>query len=297
MKPQDVAIIGAGPAGIAAAIQLLRGGVRPILFDAGLPGGLLWDAHRVENYPGFARGISGPRLARRMVRHLRAAGGAVTPERVESLAVDETFAIRTGRTTHAARIVLLATGTRPQSPQGMDIADDARGAVYRSARPLARSRNRRIAIVGGGDAAFDYALNLARRNQVMLLLRGEAARCLPLLERRAAVHPRIRIVTDCRLSSVERVARGVRMTPAPGTSLGTCEADAVVLAVGREPDLELLAPWRAGTREELVAAGRLFLIGDVAEGRFRQTSIAVCDGVRAAMEICERQGESRNEDR
>ena len=66
-----VAVIGAGPAGIACAVQLKRAGIIPMVFEQGRIGGLLNNAYRVENYPGFPEGISGPSLVRKFKKQMQ----------------------------------------------------------------------------------------------------------------------------------------------------------------------------------------------------------------------------------
>ena len=71
MKTPKIAVIGAGPAGIATSIQLKRFGYKPRLFEKDIAGGLLWNANLIENYPGFPNGISGPDLIDLMVMQLK----------------------------------------------------------------------------------------------------------------------------------------------------------------------------------------------------------------------------------
>src|SRR4030067_823709 len=80
MEAEQVIIIGAGPAGLATAIQLKRYGVTPLLFERAQAGGLLWNANLVENYPGFPSGISGPDLVGLFVRQAQHLSIDVTRE-------------------------------------------------------------------------------------------------------------------------------------------------------------------------------------------------------------------------
>ncbi|MFC2079575.1 NAD(P)/FAD-dependent oxidoreductase, partial [Candidatus Bipolaricaulota bacterium] len=154
MIERDVAIIGAGPAGIAAAIQLLRSGIEPLLLDSGTPGGLLWNAHRVDNYPGFPAGISGPRLIRRFLRQLQKTGGTVVKHRVTNLSIEDHFILQTDTDLFGAKTVIVASGTSPCPVESIDISADCQDLVFRDVWPLRGGNGRRIAIVGGGDAAF-----------------------------------------------------------------------------------------------------------------------------------------------
>ena len=85
----NVAIIGAGPAGLSTAIQLKRYKIDPLLFEKNLVGGLLRNAHLVENYPGFTNGIVGIELAKHFLRHLYKTGVKVNYEEVKEVDYDE----------------------------------------------------------------------------------------------------------------------------------------------------------------------------------------------------------------
>ena len=120
---------------------------------------------------------------------------------------------------------------------------------------------------------------------MIIVQRGEHARCLPLLLDRVADHPRIRIIPEHHLVSVQ--AHGARLRLALGSDLGvdTLAVDRVVIAIGRIPDLDILSRSIREQEESLAATGRLFIVGDAVRGICRQASIAVGDGVLAAMRI------------
>jgi thioredoxin reductase (NADPH) len=191
MPVLEVAIIGAGPAGAAAAVQLRRQGIAFRIWERDEVGGLLRNAHLVENYPGFPRGISGPDLARLIGKQLDRL--AVRVEFQEVLKLDYVrglFSIRTRAGGASSRICIVATGTKPLRLPETLVGRDVRDRVFYEIAPLAGVSGKKIAVVGAGDAAFDYALSLARRNEVVILNRGRETKCLPLLEARVKVHPR-----------------------------------------------------------------------------------------------------------
>jgi len=287
--PTEAVIIGAGPAGIAAAIQLKRVGLSALVFEKAAPGGLLRNANRVENYPGFPDGISGPALVKRMTQHLRRLDVEIVAEQVTSLDYrDQLFTLETARRQVHAPYVIVASGTQPRQPGSPVIPPEAQAHVFYEVFPLRRARGRRIAIVGAGDAAFDYALNLSRANQVVLLNRGNAVKCLPLLQARARLSPRITYRDNSPLLRIERNPNGgLSLTCRRENGEETIFADDLIFAIGRLPQLDFLSNGLRGAAEQLAAEQRLFLVGDVANGLYRQAAIAAGDGLRAAMTLCQ----------
>lgn len=281
-------IIGAGPAGIAAAIQLKRYGLEPLLLEKARVGGLLWNANWVENYPGFPNGVTGPKLIALMEKQMQRLGVKVT--RGEALRVDcegDGFVVETRETTYKINVVVVATGTKPH-PIPNVVAENAHDRVFSEVRPLLEAREKRIVVVGAGDAAFDYALNLSKmRNSVNILNRGGAVKCLQLLFERAARDPNITCrarMSVRRVEADETAGRLKVQCEAEGMN-ESLEADYVLFAVGREPNLDFLSEDVRRRERELVEAGRLYFVGDVKNGLFRQTAIAAGDGLRAAIQI------------
>jgi len=285
MQLCDVAIIGCGPAGLSAAIQLRRLGERPLVFEATRVGGLLVNAHLVENYPGFPKGISGPALASRMEEHLRNHEPDILLEEVTRLDRDEGFHISTRKRDVRARIVLLASGTKSRMPENLIIADEVPDRVFSEVNPIRDVQDKHIVIVGSGDAAFDYAINLSGKNKVSIVNRGHETKCLPVLRDRAAGIGSIEYhgeTTPAHLEQLENDSIGIRCNTPRGSI--TVNADIVLFAVGREPGLDFVTGRLAARIEGLKHEGLLHSIGDVGRGMMRQTAIAAGDGLRAAME-------------
>ncbi|MBN2148815.1 MAG: NAD(P)/FAD-dependent oxidoreductase [Anaerolineales bacterium] len=286
----DVAIIGAGPAGIAAAVQLQRYGMHFVLLERSEAGGLLRNANLVENYPGFPQGISGPDLVQRMVAHLQQVDVQLTLAEVESMTHEEgVFHLSTNAGEVQSCVLVVASGTKPHPFTDMDVPNSLRAQVLYEVHSIAHVSGKYIAIVGAGDAAFDYSLNLAQRNQVIILNRGEKTRCLPMLFERALQVQHLAYHTNTRLVGVVEHTEGRMLldciTPNGRVQM---EADILVGALGREPQLDFISPEFRAVAQGLETQGLLYWIGDVQNGRYRQTSIAVGDGVRAAMRIYHR---------
>jgi thioredoxin reductase (NADPH) len=283
-----LAIIGAGPAGIAAAVQLQRAGIGFRLYEHGPIGGLLNEAQWVENFPGIAVGLAGRDLALLLKRQLRTAKIAVEHAGVLRLAFrDNAFVVQTAQGTCRAARVLLACGTTPLAVGPPLAPERLRGRLFASVLPLRRVSGETIVVIGGGDAAFDYALNLAAKNQVHVLVRSTPARALPLLLERCRHHRRIVIHEQCRLTDVLNRKKGTIVLKVALAAGGNREivCQRILTAIGRAPALDFLDPDLRASLSGRVREKRIFLAGDVSSGRFRQAAIAAGDGLRAAMMI------------
>ncbi len=282
MKIEDVIIIGAGPAGITAAIQLKRYGLMPILLEKERVGGLLWNANLVENYPGFPNGIPGPKLVAVFKKQLQRIGVKVTHDDIVDLDFDgESFHLESGRTSYRARYVIAASGTKAR-PVPLTYSPEARNKIYSEVYPLLDVHDKQFVIIGAGDAAFDYALNLAKRNVVTILNRGVEVKCMPLLREQTRKLVAVEYYDSTTVSRIEtsETAERLRVWCKKGGMMLEYPADYVVFAIGREPCLDFLSSRIRQKRPE-----RLHFVGDVANDLFRQTAIACGDGLRAAMKI------------
>lgn len=287
MKIEDVIIIGAGPAGIAAAIQLRRQGIDPIVFEKGMIGGLLRNANLVENYPGFPGGIPGDDLVELFQKQLEEHAIRMRSEEVTLLDFkDDHYVVETTEGRYNSRIALIASGTKPRPFEDVEITGDIRPLVHYEIYPILQEKGKRIVIVGAGDAAFDYALNLQRHNKIVILNRGETVRCLPLLWERAAGSDSISYHTNTAISDIRQDSDGsLRIDCMAGNEAVSFEADCLVFAIGRDPQLDFVSDEIRMNLDKFEERGNLYCLGDVKSGMFRQTAIAVGDSILAAMKI------------
>ena len=287
----DVVIVGAGPAGIAAAIQLKRSGVDFVLFEKKQIGGLLLNAHLVENYPGFPQGISGPDLVwnfNQQLEHWEIPHSSESVDRVEYQGIS--FHVTAGGRELTSRFLVIASGTVAQRLPASMLKGDVEGQVFYEVLPIRNICGQHVGIVGAGDAAFDYGLQLAEHNRVTMLCRDAAPCCLPLLAKRAEEAESFNLRLHSRLQIVEKIGKGLLLhVAAQGEPQGqVLEVDYLLAAVGRTPSLGFLGPSLENNLEKLSRDGHLCFAGDVKNDLYRQTAICVGDGIRVAMQINER---------
>jgi thioredoxin reductase (NADPH) len=285
METEKTIIIGAGPAGIAAAIQLRRQGINPVIFEKSEIGGLLRNADLVENYPGFPGGISGGHLVSLFKKQLRAQLLEVVFEEVTSLDFkDGMFIVETPERVCHSRTVMVASGTKARKFTDFEIPENVKARVFYEVYPVLEATGKKVVIVGAGDAAFDYALNLGKRNEVVILNRGESVRCLPLLSERVKKSGGIGYCKRTKIVNItDDSSEGLLLECTSPEKTSILGADYLIFAIGRHPQLDFLSERLKGEIQKLESRGLLYFVGDVRNRTYRQTAIAIGEGIMAAM--------------
>ncbi len=277
----DVAIIGAGPAGVAASIFLKRADFDIILFEKNMVGGLLHNANLVENYPGFPRGVKGYELCNLMNAQLSRWNIRPTKEEVNKINFEnDGFVLTTKNSQDKFRCVILATGTMPKK-LGLsgEVKLFGKSVFYEVKDLLPRIKpGDSCIVIGGSDAAFDYSLNLFEKQaSVEVFYRSKKPKCLPLLLERVKKCSNINLHPSSIPLEIVYKNEKAEVSFKPNNK---SEADFVLIACGREPNEELLSD---GFKEKNISG--FYIAGDVKTGKFRQTGIAVGEGIHAAMRI------------
>ncbi|MBN1329983.1 MAG: NAD(P)/FAD-dependent oxidoreductase [Candidatus Heimdallarchaeota archaeon] len=283
-KECQVAIIGAGPAGSTAAIQLKRAGIEVILFEEKKIGGLAINANLLENYLGFPQGIEGEKFVKLLEEQLDANVIEVFMEKIQEIKFEsEKFIISSEKTQCLSDYLIVATGTEPiiYNIEGSELLAANNLLFYEPQDiPKVKFTKQNIAIIGGGDAAFDYALNLVQKNnKIVIIHRNENFKCLQLLYHRVFNVKDILLKPSLTIEKFElKENNKIEIIFSNKSSL---IVDLVMVAIGRKPKNKLIN----NMPEDLLKNPRLYQIGDLVNKHYRQIAIASSDGLKCAMDI------------
>jgi thioredoxin reductase (NADPH) len=306
-KVYDVAIVGAGPAGLATAVYAGSEGLSTIVLDSRAFGGQAGASARIENYFGFPTGISGLALtARAFNQALKFGVDMAIPDEVTDLAcLGDGFRIGLANDEHIrARAIVVASGAKYRRLGVANVTDFEGSAVHYWASPLEAKlcSGQEVALVGAGNSAGQGVIYLASRvAKVWLVVRGKSLEdtMSSYLVERIAAQPNIEVLTETEIVALEGAAgdlEAVRWRHRPTGQETTRPMRHVFLFIGAEPNTGWLA--RSGVRldgkgfvctDETYDGGRLpmetshrgiFAVGDVRAGSVKRVAAAVGEGAQ-----------------
>ena len=292
----DTIIIGAGPAGMTAALYAARSNLKVALIEGGLPGGQMNNTSDIENYPGYAN-ISGPELAEKMFEPLENLGvehlyGLV--ENIEDhgdvkkvITDDEEFETRT---------VIVATGSKHRLlgvPGEEEL--NSRGVSYCALCDGAFFRDQDLLVVGGGDSAVEEAIFLTQfAKSVTIVHRRDELRAQKVLQDRAFANEKIKFIWDSVVKEIKGESR-VESVVIENVKTGQVTEQAfggVFIYVGLDPVSDFVqelqirdqAGWIVTDDHMKTSVAGVFAVGDVRQKDLRQVTTAVGDGAIAGQE-------------
>ena len=297
----DVAIVGAGPAGLAAGVYAARAGLSTTLFEALMVGGQLTSIDHLENYPGFAQGVNGFEIAFAMREQAERFGAVIVSEQVEALqpTVDEgnnpIFVLKTPAGEYQAKAVILAMGAKPRQLPIAGIEElVGRGVSYCATCDGSFFRDKTAVIVGGGDTACADAVYLSRIvKEVHLVHRRDELRASAWYAHQLDALENVTIHWNSRVVEVEErdgKLGAVTLENVLDNSKEQLATDALFIAVGTQPDTAWLSDvveldpsgYVVTYKEGATSTVGIFAAGDTRTTPLRQVVTAVSDGALAA---------------
>ena len=293
----DTIIIGAGPAGMTAALYAARSNLKVALLERGIPGGQMNNTADIENYPGYAN-ISGPELAEKMFEPLENLGVEHLFGLVEKIEDRGDFKeIVTEDERFEAKTVIIASGANHRH-LGVPGEEDynSRGVSYCAVCDGAFFRDEDLLVVGGGDSAVEEAIFLTRfAKSVTIVHRRDELRAQKVLQDRAFANEKIRFVWDSvveRIHGDERKVTGVTFKNVKTGETSQADFGGIFIYVGLDPVSEFAADlgitdeagWILTDHQMKTSVAGIYAVGDVRQKDLRQITTAVGDGAIASQE-------------
>ena len=293
----DTIIIGAGPAGITAALYAARSNLKVALIERGIPGGQMNNTSDIENYPGYTN-ISGPELAEKMFEPLENLGVEHLFGAVEKIEQQGTIKkVYTEDDVFESKTLIIATGAfhRHLGVPGEEELN-SRGVSDCAVCDGALFRDEDLLVVGGGDSAVEEAVFLTRfAKTVTIIHRRNELRAQKLLQDRAFANEKIHFIWD---SVVQEIKGDNRVQSVVVENVKTGEVSehefgGVFIYVGLDPVSEFVkdlgitneSGWIVTDHHMKTAISGIYAIGDVREKDLRQVTTAVGDGAIAGQEV------------
>lgn len=294
-KIYDVVIIGAGPAGMTAAVYTSRANLSTLMIERGIPGGQMANTEEVENYPGYDH-ILGPELSTKMFEHAKKFGAEYAYGDVAEIVDAEQYkVIQCGGKQYKTRAIIIATGAEYKKmgvPGEKELG--GRGVSYCAVCDGAFFKQKTLLVIGGGDSAVEEGVYLTRfADKVTIVHRRDKLRAQKILQDRAFANEKIDFIWNATVKEIHEVNGKVGKVTLVSTVDGTeseVQADGVFVYIGMVP---LTKPFESlgilnesgyvvtNEKMETTVPG-IFAAGDVRDKMLRQIVTATGDGSIAA---------------
>lgn len=292
----DTIVIGAGPAGLAAALYTSRGNLNTLILEKGPTGGQISLTDAVENYPGFPEPESGSELAERLQKQAEKFGAVLKNATVTEIRPEgKLFTIIADKKELKTRTVVLAMGA---DPRRLGVPGEQKnvgtGVSYCATCDGAFFRGKDVIVVGGGDAAVEESIFLTRYcNSVTIVHRRDQLRASAIVQNRAFANEKIKFIWNAvikEIVSTNKVDRVILENVKTGETWEH-KTDGVFIFVGHIPNTKLVENLVELDEHQLIEVDRwmrttipgLFACGDCRTEAARQMASSVGDGVTAGI--------------
>ncbi len=296
-KHVRVLILGAGPAGLTAALYAARAELAPVVLTGTQIGGQAALTYTIENYPGFPEGVGGAELGERFQQQAERFGARIeldTAKQVD-LSTRPFYVLTENGILYAAEALIIATGA---SPNHLNVPGEAeltgRGVSYCATCDGWFFKDRRVVVVGGGDSALEEGLFLTRfASQVAIIHRRDTLRAGPLLQKRALGNPKIQFLWNTIVTAIEGTGKveSIRIRHVQSGEERPYPTDGVFIFIGHTPNTHLFdgrlemeeGYIKVDSRMRTSVPG-VYAAGEVADRRYRQVITSAGMGAVAAIE-------------
>lgn len=293
----DVAVIGAGPAGLTAGLYAARAKLSTVILEKMFPGGQAALTHNIENYPGFTEGVNGAELTDAMKKQAERFGAEFINGDVDKIDKNnDYFTVFMKSESIKANSVILATGAQPRKVGVKGEKEfTGRGISYCATCDGAFYKDKPIAIVGGGDTAIQEALYLTRfASSIYVIHRRNELRATKILQERAFNNEKIKFIWDSVVNEIngKDAVEEVVVENVKTGKLDSISVDGIFIAIGYTANTAFVKDLvQLDEQGYVITDDRmttktpgLFAAGDIRQKPLRQVVTAVADGAIAAAE-------------
>lgn len=287
----DVLVIGAGPAGMTAAIYAARAGYKTAMAEVGVPGGQAATTEIIENYPGFPNGVAGPDLMYKFFEQTQTFGVEMLYGYVEGIdTADEAKKVKIGDNVYESKTVIIASGAKPKT---LGVANEdrlrGRGVSYCATCDGFFFKDKEVMVVGGGDTAVEEAMYLTKMcSKVTLIHRREQLRANRTAQNRALANEKLEIIYNTTLEEIigEDKVTSVRLKNKITGEETIMPIEGIFIFAGYTPNNDFFPSQLAVDERGYVLTDEkmatnlpgIFAVGDVRQKPLRQVTTAVGDG-------------------
>ncbi len=292
----NLIIIGAGPAGLSAALYASRGSLSTLVLEKGLCGGELNNTEEIENYPGIDA-KKGSELAEMMTNHAKKFGAEIK-ELITIHSIDLKSKIKTVKTDIGdfySDAIIIATGSEHRKLGVKGEKEFAgKGVSYCATCDGAFFKNKHVVVIGGGNSAIEEAIFLTRYvEKITIVHRRDSLRAEKILQKRAFSNSKISFIWDTTIEEIkgEKTVNQVILKNLKTGEVSNLSCDGVFIYVGLEPNVSLFKEQIEIDPENKVLSDKflhtningVFVAGDVRNTPLRQAVNAASDGALAAV--------------
>jgi thioredoxin reductase (NADPH) len=296
--PENVIVVGSGPAGLTAALYAARANLSPLVIEGAAPYGQLMLTTDVENYPGFPDGVLGPEMMTKFREQAGRFGGTfLTADATRVDLSRRPFQVEVDDTTYEANAIIASTGARARM---LDVPGE-REFLGRGVSTCATCdgfffRGQELAVVGGGDSAMEEASFLTRfATKVTVIHRRNALRASKIMQDRVSANPKIELIWNTLVEEVlgEGTVRALRLKNLATGESSELAVGGLFVAIGHDPNTELFKGQLELDDNGYIVVNHprthssvegVFACGDVVDHVYRQAVTAAGTGCAAAID-------------
>ena len=296
-KHVKVLVLGAGPAGLAAALYAARAELEPVVLTGMQLGGQAALTHVIENYPGFPTGVGGAELGELFQKQAENFGAKVEFDMAHEVDLSQRpYKVTTDNGEYLADTLILTTGANPTHlniPGEVELT--GRGVSYCATCDGWFFKDKKVVIVGGGDSALEEGLFITRyASSVTVIHRRDEFRASPVLQKRAKEHPKMNFILDTVVTEVVGTDKveTLKLKNLKTGEVSTFDTDGLFIFIGHVPNTQMfkgqlemsdLGYVIVNDKMETNVEG-VYAAGEIADPHFRQVITSAGMGAAAAIQ-------------